>query len=115
MEMMLQEMGMMARLAGGGGEHARRRRDLERGKRKDEAAARSGEGEEERRGERMGATARGSLIHVGTGAVWSAYENTWPDSGPDVAVGVEKGKIVEVKSTSGKFTIRRIVMTFFQV
>jgi hypothetical protein len=59
-----------------------------------QAAARSGEGEEERRGERMGATARGSLIHVGTGAVWSAYENTWPDNGPDVAAGVEKGKIV---------------------
>jgi hypothetical protein len=49
---------------------------------------------EDERGERMGTTARGSLIHVGTGAVWSAYENTWPDNGPDVAAGVEKGKIV---------------------
>jgi hypothetical protein len=37
MEMMLQQMGTTTRLAGGGGENARQRRDLERGRRKDEA------------------------------------------------------------------------------
>jgi hypothetical protein len=76
-----------ARMPGGGeiwregGGKTRRRRDLERGRRKDEARE-------------WGRRSGGSLIHVGTRAVWSAYENTWPDSGPDVAAGVEKGKIV---------------------